>query len=200
MRRREQTDRMREQPPGRLFPAGLFLAFWLLAAASALAQGKFDVTLERNPISLGEITTLNMTVENGSLQSDLNPPQVPGLQWGGTSQQTQMFFDGSQMTRKTIVSVEVRPTREGNFTIPAIQAMVDGRKLVSKPLTLKVIKGNLPATPGKPERAFVRLSAPTNTIYVGQGHPGGHQLLLRGGQWSAAAGVEQRCLYHRRDA
>ena len=55
--------------PGAVLPAGLFLAFWLLAAAAALAQAKFDATLERNPISLGESATLTMTVENGSLQS-----------------------------------------------------------------------------------------------------------------------------------
>jgi tetratricopeptide (TPR) repeat protein len=79
-----------------------------------------------------------------------------------------MFFNGTQMTSKNVISVEVHPTREGNFTIPAIQVVVDGKPLASKPLTLKVVKGNLPATPGKLEPAFVRLIAPTNTIYAGQ--------------------------------
>ncbi len=168
MRLRQPTLRMPEGSGGRIFPAGLFLAGWLLAAASALAQAKFEATLDRDSISLGESTTLTMTVENGSLQGQVNPPPVPGLQYGGTSTQQQTLFDGAHLTVKTIVSVEVQPTREGSFTIPAIQAAVDGRRLASKPLTLRVAKGNLPPTPDKLEGAFVRLAVPTNTIYAGQ--------------------------------
>jgi len=159
---------MRERSRGRIFAAGLFLAGWLLAAAAAQAQAKFEAALDRDTISLGESTTLSMTAENGSLQGQLNPPPVAGLQYGGTSTQQQTVFDGAHLTVKTIVSVDVHPTREGNFTIPAIQATVDGRRLASKPLTLKVVKGNLPATPAQLEGAFVRLAVPTNTIYAGQ--------------------------------
>ncbi len=153
----------------RILPAGLFLAVWLLSAAAAMAQAKFEATLDRDTISLGESATLTLSVENGSLQGDLNPPPVQGLQYGSTSSQQNLFWNGSQMTTRYTVSVEVHPTREGTFTIPAFTATVDGRRLSSKPVTLKVVKGNLPATvPGKPEAAFVRLSAPTNTFYVGQ--------------------------------
>jgi len=168
MRRRESTFRMRERSRSRIFPAALFLAVWLLATASALAQAKFEAALDRDTISLGESTILSMTVENGSLQGQLNPPPVQGLQYGGSSTQQQTVFDGAHLTVKTLVSVEVHPTREGSFTIPAIQAAVDGRRLASKPLTLKVVKGNLPATPGQLEAAFVKLAVPTNTIYAGQ--------------------------------
>ena len=144
------------------------LVGWFLAAASALAQPKFEATLDRATISLGESATLTLTVENGSLAAQPALPQVPGLQYGGTSSQQQMFFDGAQMTRKNIFSTEVHPTREGSFTIPKIQAVVDGRRLESQPLQLKVIKGNLPANPDKLDPAFVRLAAPTNLVYVGQ--------------------------------
>jgi len=154
---------------GQFFPAGLLLACWLLTAAGALAQPKFEATLDRDMISLGEFATLTMTVENGTLQSRLDPPPVADLKYGGTSSLTQMSFNGSQMTAKNIITVEVHPISEGSFTIPAIQAVVDGQRLASKPLTLKVVKGNLPASPDKLGPAFVRLGPPTNTtIYVGQ--------------------------------
>lgn len=158
---------MRDWRRGRICQAVLFLAGWALAASAALGQAQFDATLDRDTISLGETTTLNMTAENGSFQRDPNPPAVQGLQYGGTGRNTQMVFDGSKMTSKTTITMEVRPTREGSFTIPAMQAVVDGKTLASKPLTLKVVKGNLPSTPGKPEPAFVRLIAATNTIYAG---------------------------------
>ena len=153
----------------RILPAGLFLAVWLLSAAAAMAQAKFEATLDRDTISLGESATLTMTVENGSLQGDLNPPPVQGLQYGSTSSQQNLFWNGSQMTTKYTVSVEVHPTREGTFTIPAIHRHRGWPASVKQTVTLKVVKGNLPPTvPGKPEAAFVRLSAPTNTFYVGQ--------------------------------
>ena len=145
-----------------------FLAFCLLAAASAPAQPKFEAALDRAAISLGESATLTLTVENGSLAAQPALPPVPGLQYGGTSTQQQMFFDGSQMTSKNIFSTEIHPAREGSFTIPKIQVVVDGRRLESKPLQLKVVKGNLPPSPDKLEPAFVRLAAPTNVIYTGQ--------------------------------
>ena len=148
--------------------ATALLAFSLLAAASAPAQPKFEAALDRATISLGESATLTLTVENGSLPAQPNLPQVPGLQYGGTSTQQQTLINGTQITSKHIFSVEVHPAREGTFTIPKIQAVVDGRPMETKPLQLKVIKGNLPATPGKLDPAFVRLAAPTNVIYAGQ--------------------------------
>jgi tetratricopeptide (TPR) repeat protein len=157
------------KPGGWILPVVLFLTAWMLTAASAQAQAKFEATLDRDSISLGESATLTMTVENGSLQGEVNPPPVQGLQYGGINSYTENFFDGAHLTVKNIVSVEVHPAREGTFTIPAITATVDGRRLTSKPLTLKVVKGNLPTpAPGQLEAAFVRLTAPTNTLYVGQ--------------------------------
>jgi tetratricopeptide (TPR) repeat protein len=156
------------KPSRRILPAVLFVAAWMLTAASAQAQAKFEASLDRDTISLGESATLTLTAENGSLQGDVSPPPVQGLQYGNTSSQQQWFWNGNQMTARHTVSVEVHPAREGTFTIPAITATVDGRRLSSKPLALKVVKGNLPASPGQLETVFVRLSVPTNTLYAGQ--------------------------------
>jgi tetratricopeptide (TPR) repeat protein len=156
------------------FPVGilrLVLAVWLLAPLQALAQGALEAALDRNAISLGESATLTVTVENGTLQSQIAPRPVAGLQYGATSTQNQTFFDGAHVTSKTVISFEVQPTKEGNFTIPAIAATVDGKRLATKPLQLKVVKGSLPSNPDKLEPAFVRLAVPTNTIYAGQVMP-----------------------------
>ena len=69
------------KPGGWILPVVLFLTAWMLTAASAQAQAKFEATLDRDSISLGESATLTMTVENGSLQGEVNPPPVQGLQF-----------------------------------------------------------------------------------------------------------------------
>jgi tetratricopeptide (TPR) repeat protein len=153
---------------GWLFPLVLILAAAWLAGGSALAQASFTASLDRNSISLGETVTLTLTIEGGSLQGQPSLASVPGLEYGGTSTSSQMMFDGSHMTSKTMVSFEVHPTHEGAFNIPAAQAVIDGKRMVAKPLQLKVVKGNLPDSPDKLEAAFVRLITPTNTIYAGQ--------------------------------
>jgi tetratricopeptide (TPR) repeat protein len=147
------------------------LAICLFVAVSAFAQAKFDASLDRDSISLGESATLTFTVENGRLDSQISPRPVPGLQYGGQSSQKQTLIDNGRVTTKTIITIEVRPQREGTFTIPAMQAIVDSRQVATKPLTLKVVKGSLPTNPDQLQPAFVRLVAPTNTIYVGETIP-----------------------------
>jgi tetratricopeptide (TPR) repeat protein len=148
-----------------------FLALSLWTSFTTYGQAKFDATLDRDTISLGESATLTFTVENGQLDSQISPRSVQGLQYGGQSSQQQTLIENGHITTKKIITIEVRPTREGVFTIPAMQAIVDNRQVATKPLTLKVVKGSLPSSPDQLGPAFVRLVAPTNTVYVGQTIP-----------------------------
>jgi tetratricopeptide (TPR) repeat protein len=160
--------------PGRL-PAGGFRALFALAAAlwlsptAARADATFEASLDRTSIGLGESATLSLTVEGGSLQSEPALPPVPGIEYTGESTRDEMYSDGTRFSVKKIISVELRPTREGTFTLPAVQAKVDGKILTSKPLRLTVTKGNLPDVSSSENKSvFVRLSAPATNIYAGQ--------------------------------
>jgi tetratricopeptide (TPR) repeat protein len=148
--------------------AGLLLAAGWLGPVSARAQATFGAALDRNPISMGETATLTITVEGGSLQSQINLPPVSGLQFSGSGRSEVTEIVNGHMTTKTMFTVQVNPAHEGTFTIPGIPATVDGKQMVSKPIQFRVVKGNLPDSPDKLEAAFVRLITPTNTIYAGQ--------------------------------
>ncbi|MGD1084858.1 MAG: BatD family protein, partial [Verrucomicrobiota bacterium] len=160
--------------PGRLLaggiPAGLALgALLCLAPLAARADATFDAALDRTNIGLGESATLTLTVEGGTLQNQPSPPPVPGIQYVGQSSREEVSLDGARYSAKHVISFELRPAREGAFTIPAMQAKVDGKLLASKPLRLTVAKGNLPDVSSTDNKsAFVRLVVPATNIYAGQ--------------------------------
>ena len=151
-------------------------ASWLLAAGfllplAALAAPTLEASLDRDSIGLGETATLSLTLDGGSFQEQPSFPAVAGLQYGGVSQRQEMVLDGARFSSKNVFSVEVRPSKEGEYTIPPIRARVDNQVLASKPLHLTVAKGNLPNNPPDNGGVFVRLSVPTTNLYLGQEIP-----------------------------
>jgi tetratricopeptide (TPR) repeat protein len=140
----------------------------LLTAGAAWAEPKLEVSLDRGSISLGESVVLSMSFQDCSPSEEPSLPQVAGLEYSGFSSQQSFSLIGTSMTRKTVYSVEVHPTKAGNFTIPSIAVTVDGAPLKSRPITLKVMGGPPQPPPGEPGTAFVRIVPATNTIYLGQ--------------------------------
>ena len=145
--------------------------FLLLTAWPAWAAPGFEVSLDRNPISLGESAVLSMTFEDCSPPAMPNLAPIPNLQFGGQSSQQSYSLIGASMTRKTTYSLELHPTKPGSFTIPSIEVTVDGVLLKSRPITLKVLRGNVPQPGEGPATALVRLLPSTNVIFLGQALP-----------------------------
>jgi tetratricopeptide (TPR) repeat protein len=169
-RRPPQGDRTRRL--GRAFYGRVLLFLLLLTVMPAWAVPKLDVTLDHNPISLGESAILSMTFEDCSPSGPPSLPPIANLQFGALSEQE--FYSvliGSSSTSKTVYSLELHPTKEGNFIIPAFEVTVNGARLQSSLITLKVLKGNSAPPPGVPETAFIQLVPETNIIYLGQALP-----------------------------
>jgi hypothetical protein len=146
----------------------LLLAVLLVAGRAGAAS--FTASLERDTLTLGESTTLSLSFEGGQSRN-VPTPQVDGLQFGqiGTSQS--MSILNGAMTSTVSVNFTVTPEREGEFTIPALTAEVNGQKLSTKPLKLKVGRGIAPsadAIKSGQEIAFMKLDLPEQRYYVGQ--------------------------------
>jgi tetratricopeptide (TPR) repeat protein len=165
-RRPQQGDRL-----GRLGHAACGLALpllLLLTVAPVCAEPTFEVSLDRNPISLGESAVLSMTFEDCSPSGMPDLPPIANLEFGGQSSEQSYVLNGASMTRKTVYSIELHPTKPGDYTIPSIDVMVGGTHLRSRAIALRVLRGNVPPSAGVPETAFVRLVPSTNVIYLGQ--------------------------------
>jgi tetratricopeptide (TPR) repeat protein len=158
-----------EQWLRRVLHGGLGLACLLVTQALlAGAAPEFHATLDRDTISFGDTDTLSMKFTGGSPGGPPNVPPIAGVRLGTTGTSEQMSIVGSEVTSSVVYTVELIPSRPGEFTIPALVADVDGTRLASRPLKLRVVQGNLPQANGAPETAFVRIVPATTNVYLGQ--------------------------------
>jgi tetratricopeptide (TPR) repeat protein len=150
---------------------GRALAWLLLLALPAWAAPKFETSLDRDNIRIGETTTLSMTFQDCSPEGQPGLPPVSGLTYEARGQSSQMLFDGSSLSQSTTYTIEVRPNHPGDFTIPAVSVNLKGTRLSSRPLKLKVLSASTPQVATGNEPAFVRIVPSTNIIYLGQTIP-----------------------------
>jgi tetratricopeptide (TPR) repeat protein len=163
------TDAPRRR--GRIDRGALLLATLMATAFVAYAAPRFDASLDRDTISLGETATLSLSFLDCSPQAQPRLPPIPGLEYGGGGSSQQYSFGSGRSTQSTTYTFELRPTRQGDFTIPALTGQTDQGRLTSRPLRLRVVRGNVPQVAGVPETAFVRLVPGTNTVYIGETIP-----------------------------
>jgi tetratricopeptide (TPR) repeat protein len=150
---------------------GLIFALLLLISSTAKAAPSFTAALDRDTISLGETVTFTITFEDCAPTADPRLPAMEGLEFAGGGRSEQVSIVNGASSESTTYTYDVRPTRQGDFNIPALSADTDHGRLNSRPLRLRVVKGNIPQASGVPETAFVRLVPSTNTVYVGETIP-----------------------------
>ena len=83
-------------------------------------------------MTLGEQATLSLTFEGGQ-PTKLTSLDVPGLQFGTPNRNfnQEIDFNSGQVNAKLVLAYPVTPQREGEFTIPALTAEVNGQQLAS---------------------------------------------------------------------
>ena len=150
----------------------------MLLAASAFAPAgaraaNFTASLDRDSITLGESATLSLEFEGGQSKAKLTSPAVAGLQFGNPSRSfsQNIDFNSGQVNTRLVLAYTVTPQREGEFTIPALTADVNGQQLSTLPLKLTVLKADAPPAAtiaSGNEIAFMKLSLPQKKVYVGQ--------------------------------
>lgn len=153
---------------GRAWYGLILLLAALIMAEKAVADPTMEVSLDRNSIGVGESAVLSMTFTDGSPGSMPDLPTIANLQYGGQSSEQSYSLNGGSMSSKTTFSVELHPTKAGVYKIPSIEAVVDGTHLRSRPLTLRVLAGNPQEPSGGGDVAFLRITTPKKTVYVGE--------------------------------
>ena len=156
-----------------------------LAACGLIASGHaadFTASLDRDTITLGESATLTLRFDGALPQTEPALPKVAGLNYGNPVQnRISMNINGTPSSILTL-SYTVTPEREGEYTIPALTADVNGQRLFTSSLKLVATKASAPtaaAVNSGNEVAFLKLSFPKPKIYVGETAVGQLELYLR---------------------
>jgi len=173
-------------PNSQRFPK-LWLICLLLGSVAQIplfaAKPTFTTSLDRDSLIVGETVVLTMKFEGISPKGMPSIPQIPGLQVvGGVSSSVNSTITPEGMTSATSYGVNLLAQKAGDIVIPALSVEIDGQKLQSQPLRLKVLQNdpNAPAQDLSERLAFLSLSLPKKELYVGEVLPVELRLYLRG--------------------
>lgn len=151
-------------------PMALLCVFALLSAETVHAA-KFTASLDRDTITLGESVSLALTFDGASPNDVPAPPAIANLQITYVGPSSQFSFVNGQTSSTVTHNFQVTPRQAGDFTIPALTATVNGQKLSTLPLQLKVLKPNAPppeAVKSGTQIAFMKLVLPKKEVYLGE--------------------------------
>ncbi len=143
----------------------------LLAGAPTLNGQSFIATLDRDTITLGESATLSLTFQGGTPKEIPTPPNIPNLRISYVGQSSQFSFVNGVMTSSVSYNFALTPTHPGEFEIPALQAIIDGKTVASRPVKLRVLSPSQPPTEALEsgeQIAFLKLLLPKKQVFVGE--------------------------------
>ncbi|HEU5069501.1 MAG TPA: BatD family protein [Verrucomicrobiae bacterium] len=169
--------------PGRIHPWIRLVFGVMMLAVARLHAATFTATLDHDTILLGDTATLSLKFDGGDPTSPPSLPDLPGLEFPNASTPSVSRFDiNGQHT--LVLSLIVKPTQTGDFTIPALNVKVGGETLTSEPIRFKVVRPTAPAPGSAAEQqslALLRLALPQQQLFTGQTFVLEMQLLLHGG-------------------
>ncbi len=144
----------------------------------------FTASLERDTITLGESTGLQLTFDGAQPEQTPAAPNVPNLQIRYVGPASQFSFVHGQVSSRVTHNFAVTARQPGEYTIPSVSVEVNGQRLSSRPLQLKVLKPNAAppdAAAAANQVAFMRLVLAKTNLYLGEIITGSFQLYLRDG-------------------
>lgn len=149
--------------------AGMVLL--MLSSMSVIGAPRFEVSLDRNTIRLGEVAVATLKFIDGTPAGNIDLPKVNSLrmrQLSGVSQQVSII--NGKRTSTYSLRLEVRPSALGVFSIPSMAIQMGGQVVRSQPVRLTVQK----ALPGSPMRKVAQQGylaefvIPKSNVYVGE--------------------------------
>ena len=153
----------------------ILFTVWTASAASLKA------TLDRQTVVVGETLTLTLQFKNAQVAGSPNLPDIPGIRVIGNSTSFSTSIINGESTSVRSFSYTLAATQPGEINIPAFQLDVEGQRLSSAPLKLKVLRED-PATPPASfatNQAFLWLVLPKNEVFVGEAFVAEVRLYLR---------------------
>ena len=161
---------------------GVFMLALCLGGAGRLlaAAPTFTASLDRQVVTIGSTAQLTLAVENGV--PDMAPalPPLPNAQVTGpaTGQHTAMKVTPSgmvQSSRRTY-TYTILPMNAGTVTIPAMEVVVDGKRLKSQPLSLRAVASTAGASPGaaaldgsgQAKAVFLKILCARTNAFIGE--------------------------------
>ena len=121
-----------------------FIALFSVFFAKA-QNPSFYASVDKNPVATGDVFTYKVTLENG--RGDISAPDLSDFNvvFGPSTSSSFRIINGSQTSSMTL-SYSMRPIKTGTFTIGPASVDVNGKRLQTKSIEVKVVKGSSTTT------------------------------------------------------
>ena len=178
---------------------GAVLAMLLPLTSAHAAPGNARMQAEVRPseIQIGQSARLVVTISG---VQNAPPPRIPaidGLRVQSLGQTTSVQIVNGTVTAEVTHNFLLEPERTGTFTIPTLATQIEGERVATSPLSLRVVDANTVPRNGIAPRADgrrgaaddagqtqpirLRLTAPQRDLYVGETAPVELTLSIREG-------------------
>jgi hypothetical protein len=147
-----------------------WLSLCLLCVSTAWGQEAFEVSVNRNPVRMGEQVQLTFTLKN--LSRRIDGPQIEGLKllYGPSTSNSTSIYNGTR-TSEVGYTFTYQVLSKGNVQIPAFEVQGSQGKLKSKPFVLRVTpRGAKPSGPnaGKLGNVACVIEASKRNVHIGE--------------------------------
>jgi hypothetical protein len=164
-----------------------FLAFFLLfclSVAAAFAEPSMSASLDRDTISMGETVSFTLTFTDLAVPGAPTLPKIANINISGPSRSTQIRIENGVQSGEVNYIYTLTPTQPGDYTIPPMQAQVQGKTVTTEALKLNVLPPGVagPKTDPLAKLAFLQVVLPKKEIYLGEVLPFDIQLYLVDGR------------------
>jgi len=149
------------------------------AGAALASSARMIAEIRPTEIPLGQTARLVVTMTGVQSAPAPRVPAVDGLGIQSLGQTTSVQIVNGAVNAEVTHNFLLEPARVGTFTIPGLTAQIDGERLATRPLTLRVVaadavpragiapKGN-PDDEVGPAPVSLRLVAPKRDLFVGE--------------------------------
>mgnify|MGYP001046171819 CR=1 FL=1 len=152
---------------------------------------EISVQLGKDEVGLNELFTITITIENGSIKSYTNFPEIDGFAKRGTSSSSKTNIVNGQITSSQSITQRYLPLEEGRYTLAPFSIDVNGTTIESQGKSIQVTKPvdrpqnsrrrrydpfddlfgnrNEPEFVDVKEDAFLALTTDKDEVFVGEG-------------------------------
>ncbi|MEZ5009342.1 MAG: BatD family protein [Chitinophagales bacterium] len=170
----------------------LLMLLVMLTLGATAQSDNFIATANRSEVPLNGTVQITYTISNANAKA-FTPPNFTPFESLGQSTSTSMNYINGKMSQTKSYIFTLRPTQEGDFTIPPAGAIIDGKNAKTNPIEIKVTaataqnnnpqqgnnSGNKDIEGQIKDNLFVRVFPSKTSVYEGEQVTLSYKILTR---------------------
>ena len=131
-----------------------FFAVLLGTSYSFASDIRFDVTVNKEKVSLGDTINLNLAFQGTQDISPVDLPDIYGFDWKYLGPSSRMSVVNGKVSSSVTHMYVLIPLEVGEFSVPPLSIYYKGKTYKSDPISIEVVSGPVSQAPAKARTKF----------------------------------------------